>query len=266
MEKHIFNYVRDTIDLRDYKFSKAVGQKVEVPSSIDLSPKMPKIFNQLTLGSCSSNSTARGLMFARNDTESVLSRLFQYYKTRELEGTIPEDSGASNRNAIKSTNKFGICKEELMPYEISKFTEAPTEEAVLEAMNHKSHSYYSCDSLDDVFQALAQGYPVVIGMEVFESFETKTVARTGKMVMPSMTETILGGHSVLIEGKFDNMKVSKLTFFRKIANFLFGTKMHVNKGYLKVANSWGEEWGDKGYFYMPYEYFEKYVFDCWCIV
>jgi len=29
-------------------------------------------------------------------------------------------------------------------------------------------------------------------------------------------------------------------------------------------NSWGQKWGDKGYFYMPYEIFTRVVWDCWC--
>jgi C1A family cysteine protease len=35
----------------------------------------------------------------------------------------------------------------------------------------------------------------------------------------------------------------------------------------KVANSWGTNWGQKGYFYLPYSYVTNpdLSFDFWCI-
>ena len=50
------------------------------------------------------------------------------------------------------------------------------------------------------------------------------------MVMPGEGESSLGGHAVMAVG-YDN---EKQVFI--------------------VRNSWGLGWGDKGYFYMPYEY------------
>jgi C1A family cysteine protease len=66
------------------------------------------------------------------------------------------------------------------------------------------------------------------------------------MPMPLDSEECLGSHSVLIVGYIDTPKTLKTT-----------------KGCLIVRNSWGTEWGDKGYFYMPYEYLVKHTFDYW---
>jgi len=30
-----------------------------------------------------------------------------------------------------------------------------------------------------------------------------------------------------------------------------------------VLNSWGEAWGDSGYFYLPWAYLDSYVGDLW---
>ena len=60
---------------------------------------------------------------------------------------------------------------------------------------------------------------------------TLTVARTGEMMMPMRGETIQGGHAVACVG-YDDEKQAFL-----------------------VRNSWGSDWGQGGYFWMPYAYF-----------
>jgi len=73
-------------------------------------------------------------------------------------------------------------------------------------------------------------FPVVFGISVYESFESEKVAKTGIVPLPENTERMLGGHAIVLVG-YDNEK--KLFIFR---------------------NSWGEQWGDKGYGYLPFEY------------
>ena len=43
--------------------------------------------------------------------------------------------------------------------------------------------------------------------------------------------------------------------------------LNKNKGYFICRNSWGVNWGDKGYFYMPYDVIKdsKMSFDFWII-
>ncbi len=77
---------------------------------------------------------------------------------------------------------------------------------------------------------LFSGYPFVYGFTVYESFESEDVARTGNVPMPSPGERVVGGHAVLAVGYDDD------------------------EGMFICRNSWGAEWGDAGYFYMPYAY------------
>ena len=53
----------------------------------------------------------------------------------------------------------------------------------------------------------------------------------------------------------------KSTLMTLIYNFV--TKKIPSKGYLIVRNSLRSNWGDKVYFYMPYEYLTKHTFDYW---
>lgn len=242
-------------DPLDYQFEQ-IAKSGQLPLFLDLRNLMPEVFNQGQLGSCTANSTtAYDMLLHGNKVQ--LSRLFQYYMTRVIENTIYEDAGASNRDAVKSVAKNGICEESFDRYDITKFTIAPTREAVLNAQQYKIGSYHSVRGLTQIKQALAlHNSPVVLGMEVFESFESKQVAFDGIMPMPKSGEENLGGHSVLVVGYVDNVKGLPDEY----AKLFSGVQ---TKGFLIVRNSWGKEWGDNGYFYMPYEYLTKHTFDLW---
>jgi C1A family cysteine protease len=84
--------------------------------------------------------------------------------------------------------------------------------------------------------------PVLMGMTVYNSFESDSVAKTGVMPMPFKGDKVLGGHAVLAVGYDDSKSV------------------------LIVRNSWGASWGDKGYFYMPYAFVNKgFASDFWTL-
>lgn len=81
------------------------------------------------------------------------------------------------------------------------------------------------------------------GFTVLTSFSSEQTRKTGVMVMPQPGDKVRGGHAVTAVG-FDDFKQVFI-----------------------VRNSWGEGWGDKGYFYMPYEYITNpdLAHDFWCI-
>lgn len=60
--------------------------------------------------------------------------------------------------------------------------------------------------------------------------------------MPTKSDTVDGGHAVLGVGYDDGKQL------------------------LKFRNSWGPSWGEQGYGYLPYAYFNSsLVADCWTI-
>lgn len=134
------------------------------------------------------------------------------------------------RDGIKSLVKQGACSEKSWPYVVSKFKAKPGASCYKEALEHQITSYFRISTVDEMRTCLAEGFPFVFGFTVYESFETQEVSRTGMVNMPKSNEKVLGGHAVLAVG-YDH---SKQRFI--------------------VRNSWGEGWGIKGYFTMPYKY------------
>ncbi len=81
----------------------------------------------------------------------------------------------------------------------------------------------------------------MFGFTVYSSIDQAT--QTGKIPFPSSGERVRGGHAVVAVGFDDRMKITNETSGSK------GTK-----GALLIRNSWGKDWGEGGYGWLPYEY------------
>ena len=224
-----YHWVRDQVDSRDFAYQLTSTPSV---SSVDLRQYCSPIEDQGNLGSCTGNAVAGAieLLDKRGGRTLDVSRLFIYYYERLLEGTVNYDSGAYIRDGIRATNKYGAPLESLWPYNINKFKTVPTQAAITDGAKRKVMLYERAADFNACIDALNNGFPVIIGFDVYSSFETTAVARTGMMPYPNTSkESLLGGHAVLIVG-YNN-----------------ATQRFI------VRNSWGTNWGDKGYFYMPYQ-------------
>jgi C1A family cysteine protease len=172
------------------------------------------------------------------------SRLFIYYNERVIEDTVNEDAGAQIRNGMKTVAKQGVCPETDWPYIIKKFAVKPSDPCYKTAENHKILSYKRLEQdLNTMKTCLAEGYPFVFGFKIFSGFHKSGVAKTGIAPLPAQGETVVGGHAVTCVGYDDD------------------------KGCFLVRNSWGENWGLEGYFWMPYEYLTSRILsaDFWTI-
>ena len=231
----VHNFYKHYIQNKVFLTHEKISETTKIPHSIDLRSQCPSILNQGHLGSCTSNAMSNAFRFDEmkqgNSDIFMPSRLFLYYNERAMEGHTSSDTGASVRDGMKCMNKIGMCEEKDWPYDITKFTEKPTEMCYEFAKKHCSIKYQRVIQRElQLKSALASGYPVVFGFTVYQSFEGEEVAKTGIVPMPNKNESMLGGHCVLLVGFDDDKK-----------QFI-------------VQNSWGEEWGDNGYCYFPYEY------------
>jgi C1A family cysteine protease len=226
-----YGWKRDLPDHRDLVF---LPSAEELPKRIDLRPYCSKVEDQGNLGSCTANALVGALELIEMKKwkkYADLSRRFVYYNELDMEGSLPNDSGARIRDGVKTLAQKGVCLESIWPYIIDDFAERPSVEAYTEALLHKIISYRRVrQDQSDMLAALAEGFPFVFGFSVFESFESAEVAKSGIVSLPKKSESFLGGHAVCSVG-YDM----------------------TDKDFI-CRNSWGQAWGDHGYFYMPFAY------------
>ena len=211
------------------------------PVRIDLTSKCPPVYDQGEIGSCTANAIAGAVEFDQMKQKMrgvfLPSRLFISYNERVIEGTVATRLRRAAARRHQERVKEGVCTEKLWPYDPAPFpqnkrlTKKPSPPCYRAALKHTAVQYERVPrNLAQMKACLASGYPFVLGFTVYDSFESDEVAQTGVMPMPSPREGVLGGHAVLAVGYDD-------------ATDRF-----------RVRNSWGSDWGRKGYFTMPYAY------------
>ncbi len=236
VDKHVnagYGWLPDRPDHRDLTYGLTRAKRIP---KVDTRPDDVPRYDQLQIGSCTANAINgmyRFVLKKQGKPDADFSRLFLYYNERAMEGTVGSDSGAFIRDGLKSINHQGVCLERTWPYDTRRFTEAPPQEAYLEALQHEAIKYLRVSRTLTGFRSCLQaGYQFVFGFSVYEAFEGDEVARTGMLSYPAPNEKQLGGHAIRCVGYDDNL----------------------SGGSLIIANSWGDGWGDHGYFYMPYKY------------
>lgn len=208
----------------------SVPRALVLPKVVDLRSKFPAPYDQGELGSCTANALCGVVQYDLPALQG--SRLFVYYNERQLEGTINEDAGALLSDGVRTLQRYGVCQESVWPYDISKFAIKPAAKAYTHGAQHKALVVKNIlNDLSAMKNSLAAGHPFVVGIMIFESFETEEVAKTGVVPMPEPEkEECLGGHAIVCVGYNDDKKQ------------------------WIMRNSWGSTWGDAGYFYLPYAY------------
>jgi C1A family cysteine protease len=232
-----------------YKHQPKPDEKITFPDIIDLSSLTGPVYDQGQIGSCVANAfSADWRYLLRKEGQTVInpSRLFLYLVTRAyIVGENPlTDSGSSLLQAIQAGVKYGVCTNILWPYDTTKYNEIPPSKCFQDALNHKVVTYATVNQdANSIISCLHNGYPVVIGIEVYQSFESQTVAETGVVPLPNIqTETLLGGHALCLVGVNQTAK----TFL--------------------IQNSWGN-WGAKGLCTLPYDYVlnPQLTFELWVV-
>ncbi|MFC1554531.1 C1 family peptidase [candidate division KSB1 bacterium] len=255
-------WLPDYPDFRDYTMEhkivkpmvKEIGAlksvNLDIPESRDFKAWCSPVENQGSLGSCTANAGVGLIEFLERRAFGKhidASRLFLYKSTRNLLHWTG-DTGAFLRTTMGAMVLFGVPPEEYCPYVISEFDKEPDAFCYAFAQNFQAIKYFRLDPpeipktilLKRIKTFIAFKLPSMFGFTVYNSLGQSN--DDGNIPYPSDGERILGGHAVMAVG-YDN----KL----KIKNTLTNEE---TKGALLIRNSWGTDWGDNGYGWLPYKY------------
>lgn len=253
-----YGWKPDLPDTRDrlYNLERKVEQPAALPAVFSLRPSMPPVYDQGELGSCTGNGVAAVLEhqeMKQAEGTHTPSRLFIYYEERVIEGTVNEDSGAEIRDGIKVVAQKGAPPESLWPYDIAKFTQKPAPSVYEAARKHEAVQYLRVlpgQPGSPIRTPIHAGFPVVFGFTVYEQFEGSWNPATEHLPLPGRGEGVLGGHCCVVVGWDFSLKRFPVNVF-------------------EIRNSWGAEWGDRGYFYMDarwlYEPQRRLSSDFWVV-
>lgn len=232
---HTFRLQTDVIEKPLEEDYKPVGTP---PTAVDLRKHFTPVKSQGELGACSAFalvSIYEYILRKNSKKDTDLSEAFVYYNARRLAGDVEEDTGSSLYNVVVTMGTEGVCTERMCPYTEQADIPRPTDEAYKDALQRKIVKALNVQKdLNHIKSAVAKGFPVAVSLKIFESF----VPIGGFIPRPSDEETEAGragNHAMVVCGYSDEEKI-----------FI-------------VRNSWGPKFGDGGYCYIPYSYFEDFL-------
>lgn len=217
-----------------------------LPSSVDLSPRMPPPGNQGQQNSCVAWASAYAVksyqeQIERNwgydspvgggKGEKVFSPAFIYNQINR-----GQDKGSYIKDAMNLFVQQGAAPWSAMPYTSKDYRAQPSAEARNIASRYRAKGYFQVryDDLTRIKTELYKGNPLVFGMPIDDAF----YKLRGSDVYDKQGGSVHGGHAMAIVG-YDDSKTSPSG----------------DVGAFKIINSWGTGWGDKGYGWISYRMF-----------
>lgn len=228
--------------LPDELFKKGRTQPQALPSelrnvdphdTVDLRKYCSPVGDQGQTGRCKAYSLTHAwelLLWTQKQQEATLSCSYTMMQNQKVDGTFTdfeaayraEDGTQMGPEHAAALARTGICSESLWPNDRPRPATAQKDLDADAAKNRIAVKALPI-ALDDVKKVLSQGYPVSFAMATGMAFQS--IGRDGVYHIVEEPEGMHGGHAMLIVGYYSNFFI--------------------------VKNSWGADWGDQGYCYIP---------------
>lgn len=216
-------------------------------SKYSLKKFAPKPNNQRSAGSCVTQAVGYGgmtmLKAVKNDwtnkeqiTDEALSALYIYNQINNNDC----GGGSSYYMALNFLEKEGDVK-------FNEFEKNDTDNCELNPQSKSYSSKSKIESYTRLFDrndsenikinstkaSLRSNNPVLMAFNLTTEFDNREIIKNNYFYKPTSQAERVGGHAMLVVGYDDN------------------------KSAFEILNSWGENWGNKGYFYISYKDYAK---------
>lgn len=215
----------------------------------DVRDRLPTIKDQGRRGTCVAFAATTGHEMLRADGVD-LSEEFMHWAAKERDGLPDVAEGTTLAAAARALADLGQPPEVLWPYDDARDVRdpayRPSDEAITEAAGRRLAGGHAISPTSAALRdALDQGLPVLLGLRIHATWFGQL--SDGRIPVPAADAVALGGHAVLLAGYED------------------GGVAAGEDGYFIVRNSWGEDWGDGGYGYLPYAYVAAHGLQAWVL-
>ena len=212
---HALGFLPDPPDPRDFLWRGLVRPKaVKLPPSYRVRTVGP-VLEQGSAPRCVAFATATVKMvdeWRERKAWYAFDEPWLYDLCKQRDGK-PEEEGTHLRVALKIVQKEGYVAHGT--YVRARHRAGPTRRFTLK-------SYVKLDSLEEIKEAVKLVGPVAFGIRVDDG-----IHRPVDGVLPEPTGKPFGGHAMVVTGWDDA------------------------RGALRVKNSWGYDWADKGFAWLP---------------
>ncbi len=225
-----------------------------LPPKVDLSSKMPPAGNQGARGSCTAFAVAYGVRTYQVGLKKRwnLNRKNHIFSPAYVFNQLSYNGrGIHIHKAMQLVINQGCSTLNLMPYNPRDYRTKPNRRARNQASLYRAMKWARLNPKDKfmVKQLLSEGKVVVAAIYCFKYFMNRRYMarnnwvykkhRGGRRTLTGMH----GRHAVVVVGYDDNKA----------------------GGSFKIFNSWGKKWGNNGYFWIKYDFWNQAVYDMYIL-